>query len=162
MFIFDASPLIGIFSEARRPDLVDAILKLDPDLVVPSIVFERELKDRLVSLGVDRCIAEGKMRILGVSTEEMIIKFGSRVSKSIKKHVLGEFDVMVTYQKVVQESSSVRCVLDDGGGRSIASDLCIEHIGLLGLLDELADNGIMDRREIDDVKTALRDGGFRR
>ncbi len=44
MKIFDASPLIAIFNNIKRPDVFDDILKLGDELVIPMFVWE-ELKD---------------------------------------------------------------------------------------------------------------------
>lgn len=178
MFILDASTLIAIFVEAERPDIVDGLLEIDPDLVIPSNLFSREIVGAVVRVGVDAYVAAGKIRVLHANTMKEIDEFSVKVEghknlrvkrrkkakiKRLKnlKYGLGEIDVMLTYKKYISRGHMARCVLDDRRARGLASRLGIEFTGLLGLLDDLRDMGIMDGDAIEDIKSLLKSRGFR-
>ena len=162
MFIFDSTTLIAIFMEAGRPDLVEMLLELDMHLVVPSNVWQHEIIDPTTRNGVTGYVSTGKMTILDINTLEEIDEFRAEVSdpKSYA-YGLGELDVILAYKKISPSETAARCVLDDRPARNLATRLGIKFTGLLGLLDALADRGIMGRGEADEIKRRLRKGGFR-
>ena len=161
MFIFDSTTLIAIFMEAGRPDLVEMLLELDMHLVVPSNVWQHEIVDPVTRRGIQRYVQEGKMVILHTNTPEEIDEFGDKMPGQKRSYGLGELDVILTYKKISSSETAARCVLDDRPARNLATRLGIKFTGLLGLLDALADRGIMGRGEADEIKRRLRKGGFR-
>lgn len=162
MLIFDASILIAIFEEAGRPDIVDALLELDQDLMIPSNLLNLEIIGAVTRDGIETYIAAGKMYVLRANTPEEIDEFSTEVrGRKSLKHGLGELDAMLAYKKQSAKGHSVRCVLDDRRARNLASRLGIEFTGLCGLLDELRDRGVMGQEVIDEIKARLRSKGYR-
>ena len=157
MKILDATIIIALFDEIRRPDLIDKILLLGHDLVVPSHVMRYEILDKSAQEMIKKMISENKMHILEKNSVEEIERF----QDDTPNLGLGECDVMLSCQKIRNEGEQAYCILDDRGARNTASDLGICFTGLIGLLTMIRDRNIMSQSEVDKVLQELRDSGFR-
>ena len=157
MKILDATIIIAIFNEINCPDLIDKILELGHELIIPSHVMKKELLNKSMLKVIEKFVKQEKIQILKKNSIEEIRKFQ-------KKHQvlgLGECDVMLSYQKLNCDGNNVYCILDDRKARTKASNLNIKFIGLIGLLRLMEDRNIMTSDEIQDITTRLKNSSFR-
>lgn len=157
MKILDATTLIAIFSEIKCPDLIDKILQLNHNLVIPYHVMNVELLDSTTVEITKKLIHAKKLEVLNLNTNEEVIEF----QKDFPGLGLGECDSLLTYQKTKNSGGTVYCILDDRQSRSKATELNVEFTGLIGLLRLLKERSIMTQKEIDDVVIRLRNSNFR-
>ncbi len=157
MKILDATTIIAIFHEIDCPDLMDKILELGHDLVIPSHIMKSELLDKSTLKITEKFVKQKKIQILEKNSIKEIREF----QKDYPGLGLGECDSMLTYQKLTNGGVDVYCILDDRKARTKASDLDIEFTGLIGLLKLIKDRKIMNSNEIYDVITMLKNSSFR-
>lgn len=160
MLIFDSSTIIAIFNELKLVTLIDKVMLLDDDLVIPSNLARAELIDPRTRSSVEKCVDEKKLRIICANTPEEIQAFRS-IELMATSAGLGELDVILTYEKHKSTISPICCVLDDKAARDLASKLGIETIGLVGILRLLRDKSILDDLELNKIMAVLRRSGFR-
>ena len=157
MKILDATTIIAVFNEINCPDLINKILELGHELVIPSHIMKSELLDKSTLKLIQKFVKEEKIQILDKNSMEEIQEF----QKDFPGLGLGECDSMLSYQKLNGDGDKVYCILDDGKARSKASELDIEYTGLIGLLKLIKDRNIMNSDEIDEVITMLKKSNFR-
>lgn len=157
MKILDSTTIIAIFSEINCPDLINKILQLKHDLIIPSHVANEELLDKGTFESVQKFVATKQIRISELNTRTEVEDF----QKSHPGLGLGECDTMLTYQKLNDGTENVYCILDDGLARSKAESLSIEFTGLLGLLKIMSERDIMTKDDANDVVEMLRQSNFR-
>jgi len=155
--ILDATTIIAVFNEINCPDLINKILELGHELVIPSHILKSELLDKSTLKLTQKFVKEEKIQILEKNSLEEIQEF----QKDFPGLGLGECDSMLSYQKLKGDGDKVYCILDDGKARSKASELDIEYTGLIGLLKLIKDRNIMNSDEIDEVITMLKKSNFR-
>ena len=59
-----------------------------------------------------------------------------------------------------REGQEARCVLDDKKARAAARRIGIAHVGLAGLLGEIASAGLVSMRDMGGIVAALRKSNF--
>ena len=129
---------------------------LDNELVMPLYVL-MEICDENTHTNVSELLAENKLKLLKENSLEEIQKF----MEGRNKLGNGEKDVMLTYQKLNDYQNNIHCVLDDQDARKAATKLGIKCIGLLGLLQQLKDKGIISHVKVDEIFMLLKRHGFR-
>ena len=157
MKIFDSAAVIAVLEEIDRPDLIDKMLMLGHDLVIPKYIADMELKSAKVRRGVGEMVESGKIRILEEMPEAEMLEFW----RDFPNAGLGESHVMVAYRKAVNANQAAYCILDDLRARARAARNNVEYTGLLGLLGLLKKRGILTARETDEIVAALRNTNFR-
>lgn len=157
MKILDATTIIAIFNEIDCPNLIDKILELGHDLIIPSYIMKSELLDKSTLKITHKFVKQEKIQILEKNSIEEIQEF----QKSFPGLGLGECDSMLSCQKLKNDGTRVYCILDDGKARTKASELNIEYTGLIGLLKLIKDRNIMRPDEINEVIVMLKKSNFR-
>lgn len=153
--VFDASTPIAI-SHMRRPDLLDRLRDLGYDLAVPSHVDGRELIRADVRAMIDDLLDRGAVRIVRMNRWEEVLDLG----KDFPGVDPGECDAILTCIKMRRGRAGSRCVLDDKKARAAARRIGIEHVGLAGLLGEIASAGLVSMRDMGGIVAALRKSNF--
>ncbi len=156
MKIIDTSTFVGIFNEAKRPDVFEDLLQLGHILVITKYVLS-EVEDPTTSTNVKRLITERKLERSERNALEEIKAF----QLSYTNLEPGETDVILTYLKLSQYTDNIYCILDDDAARKTASKLKIRYTGLIGLLKMLKTRGIKSPDEIREIFKLLKKGGFR-
>ena len=96
MKILDASTIIAIFNEIRCPDLIDKILQLNHNLIIPYHMMNSELLDSTTLTITKQFIHVKKLKVLNLNTDDEVKEF----QKDFPGLGLGECDSLLTYQKV--------------------------------------------------------------
>lgn len=156
MLIFDASALLALFSDIGRPDLVPVLAGAYKVLVVPSHV-DAEITDRHSREELGRLVGDGRLAVLRVNADEEIREF-QRVYKGAGD---GEADVILACKKLAADGCAATGVLDDYRGRAVAKRIGVRFTGLIGLLMDLRDRGILGKGEYAAVIRSLRSSKFR-
>lgn len=157
MKILDATTIIAIFSEINCPDLIEKILQLGHELVIPSHIMKSELLDKTTLKITQSFVEKEKIQILEKNSIEEIKEF----QKDFPGLGLGECDSMLSYQKLTSKEEKAYCILDDRKARTKASELKIEYTGLIGLLKMIKEREIMNSEEICEVVKMLKKYNFR-
>ena len=141
----------------RRPDLFDRFRELGYDLAVPSHVEQNELIDADVRAMINGLLDRGTIRIIHSNGRREVLDFRS----DLQGVGLGECDAMLTCIKMRRRGARAQCVLDDKMARAAARQIGIGHVGLVGLLGELASAGLVSARDMAGIVAALRGTNFR-
>ena len=157
MKIFDAAAVIAVLGELDRPDLIDKMLMLGHDLVIPKYIADVELSSAKVKKRVGEMVESGKIKIFEEMPEAEMHGFWS----DFPKVGPGESHVMVAYRKAVNANQAAYCILDDHEARDHAARNNVKYTGLIGLLGLLKKRGILTARETDEIVAALRNTKFR-
>ena len=67
---------------------------------------------------------------------------------------------MLTCLKMRRRGEDARCVLDEKHARTVAGRIGISHVGLAGLLGELASAGLVTAQDMGGIAAALRKSSF--
>ena len=140
----------------RRPDLLYRFCELGCDLIVPSHVEREELIDENVRVMICDLVDHGTIRIVRMNERGEALNFGAK----FRGMDLGESDAILTCIKMRRAGQEARCVLDDKKARAAARLIGIRHIGLAGLLGELASAGTVTAHEMDKIIATLRRSDF--
>ena len=157
MKILDATTVIAIFSEINCPILIDKILRLGHDIVIPYHVINVELLDEFTLKTTRQMIKQGKIHVLKQNSLDEIKRF----QKDSPGLGLGECDAMLSYQKLKCTTTKAYCILDDGKARTKATELGIKFTGLIGLLMMIRDRNIMNADDFGKIIKMLKDSNFR-
>ena len=141
----------------RRPDLFDRLVDLGCNLAVPSHVERGELIGAGVGAMIHDLADRGIIRIVGMNSRGNVYNFVAEFHKM----GLGEGDAMLTCLKMWRMGEEVRCVLDKKSARTAAGRIGIRHVGLAGLLGELASAGLVTAQDAGGIAAALRKSNFR-
>lgn len=152
--MFDTSPLIAIFSELDRPDLIDSILELGHALAVAGHVMS-EMRSKEAREGIERMAEQGKIRVFEASTAAEM----EGIKEDFPDLGPGECDTLLLHGRLRMHGRSY-CILDDKSARRAAKKLGIPFTGMLGLLIMLKERGIIDGREASEIVKKLRRAGF--
>ena len=155
MKILNAAVIFALFNETHQPDLIDKILLLGHDLVVPSHVMRCEILDRPAQKMPRNMISENRIQILEKNSVDEIKRFQSNAPRLGP----GECDVMLSYLRIIREGEKACCILDDQRAMNKASDPGIRVADLIGLLAMIRDRNIMSQSE--KVIQELRGSRFR-
>lgn len=142
--------------DMRRPGLFDLFRKLGYELTVPSHV-EAELIDTDVREMIAGLVNQGTVRTVRMNGRRDVLDLGS----NFQGIGFGECDAILACIKMRRRGARVQCVLDDKKARAAARKIGIEHIGLAGLLGELASAGLMTAQDMASTVAALRNTNFR-
>ena len=157
MKIFDTAAVIAVLEELDRPDLIDKMLMLGHDLMIPKYIADVELSSAKVKRRLGEMVESGKIKILEETPEAEMLEFW----RDFPKVGSGESHVMVAYRKAVNANQAAYCILDDRRARAHAARNNVEYTGLIGLFGLLKKRGILTAREIDEIIAALRNTNFR-
>lgn len=149
--------MIAVLEELDRPDLVDKMLMLGHDLVIPKYIADVELISAKVRMRVGEMVESGKIKILEETPAAEMFEF----LRDFPNAGLGESHVMLAYRKAVNANQVAYCILDDHDARARATRNNIEYTGLIGLFGLLKKRGILTARETDEIIAALRNTKFR-
>ena len=106
---------------------------------------------------LDGLVESGTLATLQINTDEEILRFqGVHSSMGV-----GEADVVLACKKIMLDGGSARGVLDDRTGRTVATEAGIEFTGLVGLLSDLKNHGVLDEGEHGRIAQDLRSSRFR-
>lgn len=152
MKILDSSSVVGVLS-VTTPNLIDNILKLGHELVIPREVRAEVMRGSSASM-LTRQIGENKIRVEEVTSRRDL---ASRKNRGLGLG-LGELDVILTYEKL--DGSNAYCIIDEKKARRVARSRGIPFMGLLGLLMKTRDGGIMTAYEFDESVRILKRSGF--
>lgn len=156
MKILDASVIISLFKEISRPDLIDKLLLLGHKLVIPHYVMHKELQDETTKRLVMYMLKQEKMQVLEpFSAEEL------KSQKNYFGFGLGEYHVILSYEKLRSEGHNVYCILDDGKARNKAKNLGVKFTGTLGLVCMLKSKNIITLSEYYEILKLLNNSNFR-
>ena len=142
--------------EIDCPDLIDAISKLNHELIIPSHVYD-ELKDKKTKTTCDKLIEEKKLKVSNLNSIGEI----TDLQKTYPYLGKGELDSMLHYQKLSGNEIQVYCIFDDGRARKTATLNHIPHTGLLGLLQMIRDKSIITTTEYKSIINSLQNSNFR-
>ena len=156
MKILEATAIIGLLREIRSDNLIDKILKLNHELIIPSHVYS-EILDDISRKSCDKLIDSGKIRKSTLNTEKEINDF----QKTYPYLGRGEADSILHYEKLSKGKISVYCILDDGKARKIAKKHGINFTGLIGLLKLMRKRDILSEKELKTILGKLRKSNFR-
>ena len=153
--MLDSSAPIAI-SDMRRPDLFDRFRDMGYDLAVPSHVESEELIGADVRAMIGGLLDRGAVRIVRMNRRDEVLDLG----EDLPGADLGECDAILTCIKMRSPSARTRCVVDDKTARAAARRIGIEHVGLAGLLGELASAGLLTVQDMGGIAAALRRSNF--
>ena len=153
--VFDASTPIAI-SYIRRPDMFDLFRNMGYELAVPSHVEREELIGANVRAMIRDLLDRGTVRIVRANSRKEVLDLRA----NFHGMGLGECDAILACIKMRRSGEGARCVLDDKKPRAAARQIGIDHVGLAGLLGELASAGAVPASEMDRIVEALRRSSF--
>ena len=140
----------------RRPDLFDRLRDLGYELAVPSHMGREELIGAEVRAMIGGLLDRDVIRIVHMNGRSEVLDFG----EDLQGLELGECDAILTCVKMRREGQETRCVLDDKKARAAARRIGIAHVGLAGLLGELASAGLVTAQDMGGIVAALRRSNF--
>ena len=153
--VFDASTPIAI-SCMRRPDLFDRFRELGCELAIPSYVERDELISADVRKMIGGLLDRGTIRIVRMNRRREVIDF----APTLRRIGIGESDAILTCIKMRLRGEEACCVLDEKEARAAARRIGIRHIGLAGLLGEIASAGLVSAWDMDGIVASLRKSNF--
>ena len=127
------------------------------ELAVPSHVEREELIGADVRAMIHDLLGRGIIRIARANSRKEVLDLRA----NLHEIGLGECDAILTWIKMRRRGEGARCVLDDRKARAAARRIGIEHVGLAGLLGELASAGAVPASEMGQIVDALRRSDFR-
>ena len=140
-----------------RPDLFDLFEDLGYDLVIPSHVEREELIGVEVRAMIRGLLDRGTVRIAHMNGQREVLDF----MMGFHKIGLGEGDAILACMKMQLKGVGACCVLDEKDARAAARLIGIRHVGLAGLLGELASAGLVTAQDMAGIVAALRGTNFR-
>ena len=127
------------------------------DPVVASNVEQHELIGMEVSTMIADLLDREVIRIVHMNGRPEVYD----LMEKFQGLELGESDAILTCIKMRREGARARCVLDEKGARAVAGQVGISHVGLVGLLCELASTGTVTAQDMGRIVAALRRTNFR-
>jgi len=153
VLLLDTSSAIAFIEEMRRPDLLEALIRLGYRVELP-----RKVVDELKSEETVKVLDKMKdVRFLGRAEISITVTLENRYPALGG----GEIEVLARAAQLESESAPYRCVLDDARARKVACRLGRPVTGTVGLLNELVEAGILNRSERESLLRELRRKGFR-
>ena len=131
-------------------------MDLGYELAVPSHVDREELIGADVGAMIRDLLDRGTVRIVHANSRKEVLDLRA----NFHGMGLGECDAILTYIKMRRSGEGARCVLDDKKPRAAARQIGIDHVGLAGLLGELASEGVVPASEMDRIVEALHRSNF--
>ena len=154
--ILDSSIIIAILGDINCPHIIDNLIKLKHDLIVPHFVY-CEVMAGSSKKSFQGLINNDKITILQLNTESEI----KNLQVTYPYLGFGELDSILTYEKLFKSKSSVHCILDDKSARRIAKRRGISHKGTIGILCLMKERHIISIDEYDGIISDLKLSGFR-
>ncbi len=153
MKIFDSSFLIAIISDINCEQLIENLIKLKHELVIPySVCHEVIFGNGGKSL--QKMIEKGYFCVIQLNTIEEL----ENLQTSYPYLGFGELDTMITYEKL---KTNAYCILDDKLARKIAKVRSLPFTGTLGLLKLMKERSVVSNDEYLKILKELTISGFR-
>ena len=127
------------------------------ELAVPSHVDREELIGADVRAMIRGLLDGGIVRIVHANSRSEVLELVAE-SPGLDP---GECDAILACTKMRRRGEGARCVLDDKNARAAARHIGIGHVGLAGLLGELASAGTVTAQDMGGIAAALRKSNFR-
>lgn len=156
MKILDSTILIAFLGDIECPKLIDKMLELKHDLMIPHSVY-LEINTGSSSKTCKKLIEEKKLSLLRINKNEEIEDF----KKTYPYLGSGEIDTILSFKKLYKKDEHIYCILDDKLARRTAELLKIVFTGTLGLLKVMKKRVILSTKEYDDIINELKKSGFR-
>lgn len=156
VMVFDSSSLLAVLYEIRRPDLIYLFHNIDSILVIPASVNAEIIRSKARKI-LDDFIMAGIIIVDGTNVDD-------DMQDLMRDHPglgLGEAGVILTCKKMSSRGIAVTGILDDQRGRRVAKKHNVNVTGLLGLLEGLRRQHLLDDLEHDAIIAALRSSQFR-
>ena len=153
MKIIDSSFLIAIISDINCEQLVENLIKLNHELVIPYSVCHEVIFGK-GGKSFQKMIEKNYFRIIQLNTIEELGDFQT----TYPYLGFGELDTILIYEKL---KINAYCILDDKLARKIAKARSIQFTGTLGLLKLMKKRLVISNEEYLITLKDLTRSGFR-
>ena len=153
MKIIDSSFLIAIISDINCEQLVENLMKLNHELIIPYSVCHEVIFGK-GGKSFQKMIKKNYFRVIQLNTLEELANFQT----TYPYLGFGELDTILTYEKL---KTNAYCILDDKLARKIAKARLLQFTGTLGLLKLMKERLVVSNEEYLKIVKDLNRSGFR-
>lgn len=153
MKILDSSFLIAIITDIECEQLIENLIKLNHELIVPYSVCHEVIFGK-GEIPFQNMIDKNYFRVVQLNTIEEL----GNLQTTYPYLGFGELDTILTYEKL---KTNAYCILDDKLARKIAKARLLQFTGTLGLLKLLNDRSLISNEDYLKTLKDLSRSGFR-
>jgi predicted nucleic acid-binding protein len=153
--VLDSSVIIAFYTELNKPELMQSLINLGHELIIPLSVLE-EIKKGQTITRLQPDVNNQKITIRSKLESEI-----NRLNRRYPSLHKGEIEVILWGLSYNNSGEQYLCIIDDKQARQVALKNKIKITGTIGLLKMLSDAGLISESERENLVKQLTGLGFR-